>query len=92
MSKHTPGPWAVEVTEDSNFILQGEDSDQIAVCDRAFGDANARLIAATPEMLIALETVMREFAPFGTEGLTPKQSLAIGRVMNAIAKATGGDA
>jgi hypothetical protein len=51
-AKHTPGPWVIEQTETDNIILQGEDSDQIATCDRAFGDANARLIAAAPELLV----------------------------------------
>lgn len=51
--------------------------------------ANAQLIAAAPEMLEALERVIKSFAPNGVEGLTKTQSLVIGNVMNAIAKARG---
>ena len=61
MNKHTPGPWVIETTETDNIILQGEDSDQIAICDRAFGDANARLIAAAPELLATLEWCLQRF-------------------------------
>src|SRR5262245_49400347 len=40
--------------------------------------------AAAPDMLEALESVVRAFAPHGTEGLNIKQQAAIGRAMNAI--------
>lgn len=55
--KHASGPWTIEETDDSLFILQGEDSDQIAQVDKAFGNGNAHLIAAAPELLEALEVI-----------------------------------
>ena len=52
-------------------------------------EANARLIAAAPEMLEALKTMRREFFNNGIDGLSSAQGMAIGRAMNAIAKAEG---
>lgn len=57
MSKHTPGPW------------ETDDENQICAANRVIArvqynnsdhewDANARLIAATPELLAALEKAM----------------------------------
>ena len=62
MSKHTPGPW--EVLEDKSMISVVTECAEI--CDivhdvRPVSEnlANARLIAAAPEMLEALESVLR---------------------------------
>ncbi len=57
-TKHTPGPWSADSNfEDSCFVGQ---PDGVAVASMVCGDgqdmnANARLIAAAPEMLDALE-------------------------------------
>ncbi|MFN7185965.1 MAG: hypothetical protein ACK5X3_12375 [Pseudomonadota bacterium] len=53
-AKHTPGPWAAE----DNFIMA--DVDVVALVrskdfDAATNAANARLIAAAPDLLAALE-------------------------------------
>jgi len=54
MSKHTPGPWAWDVDYD---VVLG--SNKSTVCkiatgeDREEEDANARLIAAAPDLLVA---------------------------------------
>lgn len=63
-SKHTPGPWALDyegparlaiIDKDNRILalgnLQCEDGDQ--------DEANARLIAAAPELLGALVTLLR---------------------------------
>jgi hypothetical protein len=56
---HTPGPWHVS---DSNEVL---DDKSMLVCAEIMGDnaeiykANARLIAAAPEMLETLKTLDR---------------------------------
>ena len=61
MSKHTPGPWEIKnqnlVAEGGNCVLanlhmwQGDAPDE--------GKANARLIAAAPELLAALQAMFR---------------------------------
>lgn len=74
MGKHTPGPWAETNdsdwsvdTDGSNTFIHigplGQDPVAIAVVDAAWGkdellDANARLIAAAPELLEILRTVI----------------------------------
>ncbi len=73
MSKHTPGPWALEIEAKDEFtqefILQsanqkcGEPGDPSAFIGRLSffageqDEANAHLIAAAPDMLEALELV-----------------------------------
>lgn len=59
--KHTPGPWHIGVRQpNSDKFIYGQDGSEVANCDMLtnFHDvnlANARLIAAAPDMLEALE-------------------------------------
>ena len=62
MTAHTPGPWHYRPhAVDSNYMLifcsgdQHEGDNLRGYC----GEANARLIAAAPELLAALKDVMR---------------------------------
>ena len=91
---HTPGPWRVTgrmlrtVVADAPTGHDDEDSMKAygghLVCESIQLDANARLIAASPEMLAALQMIE------GAEQLEPVLSES-GRaqVRAAIAKATG---
>lgn len=101
MSAHTPGPWAiltpsedwlgrpvhdwaVTVHEHDDWICTGPTWDQ------EFHDeslANARLIAAAPEMLDALRDVIEHM-----EWSTTRGEAAYQCARAAIAKATGGAA
>jgi hypothetical protein len=59
MSKHTPGPWIVSrETTRGQFVtethIRGPREDHIALVGPCEIDANARLIAAAPELLEAL--------------------------------------
>ena len=66
MGKHTPGPWEVRLSMGSQSIAYDISSDDGRVCssprwatpreDEAL--ANARLIAAAPDLLEALEAIM----------------------------------
>ena len=96
-SAHTPGPWRVDGNDIKCEPSEWDAGTTVATMEssRSPGETkiNAHLIAAAPEMKQALETVMqafetvmRAFAPNGTEGLSDKQSMAIGRTMNAVAK------
>ena len=90
MSKHTPGPWEY-VAGDGN-ACGGISSKTGWICD--FVDdptpANARLIAAAPELLTALEPFV--LANSSEEFVTlVVRSNDIKNARAAIAKATGGE-
>lgn len=55
-AKHTPGPWIAELAAAAVFDVypSGEDSGPVA-CD--CGEADARLIAAAPELLAIVQEV-----------------------------------
>jgi hypothetical protein len=59
---HTPGPWHVVPEAQSPWIVGDAEGDSIADCEppgpwmsEEEADANARLIAAAPDLLAALE-------------------------------------
>jgi hypothetical protein len=86
MSKHTPGPWRV-VQDPTHLSLQvyGQTL-ALFECWRRSDEqielANARLVAAAPDLLEALEFVIRG-VPDTWEGVQKARA--------AIAKATGGE-
>lgn len=55
MSKHTPGPWTVRPALGVGEYKISEDEGLTENCEET--KANARLIAACPEMLLALKAV-----------------------------------
>jgi len=59
MNKYTPGPWAVDASKSFYVFGPARLSDQAGpfVCN-ASSQANARLIAAAPELLAALQALM----------------------------------
>lgn len=95
---HTPGPW--KIPSDGPCSVDDQDGRWIAVTgcpgrDAEANKANARLIAAAPEML---KVLLRLVAPFdGAKGAgmdMPKATIADGsdmlaNIRAAIAKATG---
>ena len=73
MSKHTPGPWLRDTASGLSCDVRASNGRKVALCwglstsraakanspaYRAECDANARLIAAAPELLVALQRVM----------------------------------
>jgi hypothetical protein len=66
MSKHTPGPWTLEVYEQTEewedercvIIGEGKGQDEVFVRD----EANARLIAAAPDLYEALDRALAGLA------------------------------
>ena len=98
-NKHTPGPWSATHIIGSWWI---EDDDPTAFCRRRIAivddgagiespDANARLIAAAPELLAALEAA-REFIidgmAMGFVGM-PEDEDVMEVIEKAISKAKG---
>lgn len=84
-NKHTPGPWHSGFTKFSQVFA--ENGALIARCNRLTSltnlQANARLIAAAPELLEAC---------LAARALTPDGTHTAGVLDDAIAKATGGAA
>lgn len=71
MSAHTPGPWAADFGE--AYAVTAPDKGRVAICTNLKGahgmggrrtgdevEANARLIAAAPDLLEALEVLVAE--------------------------------
>ena len=102
-TKHTPGPWAIGGTEHSKCrIYSHAESHAIA---RTYGtyldgvptaeltgpknEADARLIAAAPDLLHALEMVRDADNDCVRDGLQTIPPIARKTIDDAIAKATG---
>ena len=95
MSKHTPGPWKEDAwvgtdpydDPDGPFVEVGNvrwSPNKVDVPAAIEQTANARLIAAAPELLEALEKVIREY----TKSLyNSDRALYLGRAVNAAEKA-----
>ena len=101
--KHTPGPWIATHIIGSWWI---EEDDPTAFCRRRIAivddgsgidspAANARLIAAAPEMLAALESICTEISGglcmnyTGATGICPNAAKGQCAVWDAIQKAKG---
>ena len=98
-SKHTPGPWEVfDDVEGCEFPGIDNAGESIVLCGSIFDDggirgdtkeerlANARLIAAAPELLSVLEE-LQESASYWSEYDVPLG--IVDRINAAIAKAKG---
>ncbi len=99
MSGHTPGPWRTSgpskvvsaISDGGDYAILDADGEIIAEAIRQVGpsdfrpaNANARLIAAAPDLLEALEAILAEDNPTLA---TMNERLEAGRA--AIAKARG---
>jgi hypothetical protein len=95
MSKHTPGPWKVETErfrprDIDYFVVPSNPDSGIAICEiyRKPYKANARLIAAAPELLSALK--LAEEAILDAERIAGfGQPMVLSHIRDAIAKAEG---
>jgi hypothetical protein len=97
---HTPGPWHVEPATAGRFLVQLDDGSTIATVGEGWHeggsdeqlDANARLIAAAPDLLEALDYLLEQTLDMdlavGNE-LDEKQSEARQMALAAMAKADG---
>ena len=91
---HNPGPWRYTIhgPHPDNMaaldikINRGEDSECVA--GSVYEEADARLIAACPEMLDALIYLLRVADPYRTGGMQHQRE-AISMSLAAIEKATG---
>lgn len=85
---HTPGPW----TPNGNYILSSCKNFHVALMTRSDADmadewkANKNLIAAAPELLDALEGMLKAT---GNQAIYNFMSRQRNAAMQAVAKATG---
>lgn len=96
-TKHTRGPWEASNGEVTTQQVEGRSFRRIAAvqdyglgCEPEVDEANARLIAAAPELFAALQqaTARLEFA-IRHNDFNVKDNEAIEQARAAIAKATG---
>ena len=87
MSKHTQGPWHwVEADSDIiRSIYEVNDGNENTIADCGISFANARLIAAAPELLAALERIIEYHVP----KINPLLDASILSAQSAINKAKG---
>jgi hypothetical protein len=93
MSKHTPGPWKEAMWSGRVAIIHDHTDDGtfdvvVACNDQAPTLADARLIAAAPDLLAALKAC-EPFCKGHQE--TPEKAARYAAVRAAIQKAEGGD-
>lgn len=79
MSKHTPGPWAFYWLDREQLRVHQAPHIGVGVAG-CYSEANARLIAAAPELLELLQEIV-------DRGLSMTR---IAKARDVIAKATGG--
>ena len=100
MTDYTPGPWVITTGGDDETIVtstrdaDGLDDDVALVyggndADPATCEANARLIAAAPDLLAALESIEEQIRLIGIEDWHGAEGLDVSVVRAAIAKALG---
>lgn len=96
-AQHTPGPWKVFTTSDGSKVIGIGDRNGEGVADCGFGIwrggseealANARLIAAAPDLLSALKALMQVHRDQDTVGVMPAdKAIAYGKAEAALARA-----
>lgn len=89
-AKHTPGPWVWTPESESIHGYSPEGEALVVVYELNTNEADARLIAAAPELLEALILLEAEMVASGNANATDfGWPLAIQKTRAAIAKATG---
>lgn len=93
MSKHTPGPWEVAYQDkNGQSVVKGKHIEVATCWHHCVGSiekemhSNARLIAAAPDLLEALQMLLKRVI-VGYDGLP--QGYGVSKARAAIAKATG---
>lgn len=85
---HTPGPWTHKATAgDHDFLIYPEATGRDVALVRDFNEANARLIAAAPDMLEALRQAWHFVHSFGPKPADSTYTIVENALAEAIAKA-----
>ena len=96
---HTPGPWTVDYTDDHLRLYAGDllivevngSTEHIKVrgLDEETTEANARLIAAAPDLLAALERILARVETLNLFTERGEEAKVVEQARAAIGKATG---
>jgi hypothetical protein len=86
---HTPGPWAVGLRADQTIYTKDLLRVATVECPRKEWKANARLIAAAPDLLEALEMVRDADNDRAADKMETIPDIARAKIDRAIAKARG---
>lgn len=91
MSEHTPKPWRISDHGDGTSLIYGTGGVDIAdTRSSANQKANARLIAAAPDLLAALKTMSAMWHAYvGPDNYDGHAAKAFSDAVAAIQKATG---
>ena len=90
--QHTPGPWTTQINHCNHAVVSPDGFDIALVSASGFdSESNARLIAAAPELLAALECILKRYESAGVQ-CYPEARREVIAARAAIAKATGGAA
>ncbi len=94
MNTHTPGPWVVR---DNKVISEHEDEPGLPITEVMWlydedGEANARLISASPDLLAACKDSLREILDGNDIREEEDHTSLVWRLHDAIAKAEQQDA
>lgn len=75
MTGHTPGPWDYQATAGNHdFSVYGGETGRDIALVRDFDEANARLIAAAPDLLAFAQYVAAR-PPKASRGMTAREEL-----------------
>jgi hypothetical protein len=92
MIEHTPGPWIDGGPIGKGRWITNDAAQQIAVVYGAIvrpeAEANARLIAAAPDMLAALQLYDATYASTQTHPTASQEAAVINAVRSVLAKVT----
>ena len=88
MSAHTPGPWVYDFDPDGNRHVVYSDDGKVTELRFKDAEANARLIAAAPDLLEACQRMVKWAEDWKAGNTHPHDDWLFARA--AIAKAIGG--
>ena len=94
-AQHTPGPWMYHKQLNGSLTFFGENGNRVILSAARLinQEANARLIAAAPELLAALQSIAEYWnQDRNDEAMFDACHYAIDTAMDAIAKVEGGAA
>jgi hypothetical protein len=91
-AKYTAGPWTTGRSILDRWRIEEDNCDGKAIATGIANEANARLIAAAPDLLEALMAALERIPNEHDFDHTPSDDAVRDQARAAVAKATGGEA